>query len=112
LGQQDDDRLRRARAPGRAGAHHGVEEANEWQDFFLELSLPGSPLLSVEELLESSHLAARGLLEWAEDHGGLANVPRTIRWIDQGGGRPGARPRPAPRVGDDTDEVLATWLGR
>lgn len=82
--------------------------AAEWGELFTAHGLPGSPLLGVGEVMESEQFAVRGLLE--ENDGPVPNVASPIRWLDHDGTRPGQRPRTAPSVGADTDEVLATWL--
>jgi crotonobetainyl-CoA:carnitine CoA-transferase CaiB-like acyl-CoA transferase len=83
----------------------------EWESFFLRLGLPASPIYSTQDVIDSAHFETRGMLEWTEGDP-IPNVASGIRWIDSNGDRPGARPRPAPSVGQHTDEVLSSWLGQ
>jgi alpha-methylacyl-CoA racemase len=82
---------------------------DEWARSFLEWSVPGSLVLDLTDVMASPHFAARQMLEHDEIHR-IPNVASPIRFIDQGGGRPGSNPSPPPKVGADTDEVLARWL--
>jgi alpha-methylacyl-CoA racemase len=84
--------------------------ADEWQELFVSLSLPGSPLLTLAEVVEEPHFAARGLVEPREGKR-IPNVPGPIRWMDHPSERPGAHPSAAPELGSDTAEVLKSWLG-
>jgi crotonobetainyl-CoA:carnitine CoA-transferase CaiB-like acyl-CoA transferase len=63
-------------------------------------------ILTVGEVLEHPHTAARGLLR-PGDHQLVANP---LRWhdLDERPGDDSARP---PELGEHTDEVLEQWLG-
>lgn len=72
-----------------------------WERFFAEHDLPGEPVLSVAEAGVHPRVAGRGVIHRAED--GLERVGFPAR-ID------GERPRgadPVPRLGVDTERVLA-----
>lgn len=82
------------------------EDAEVWQTRFHDWDIPGSRLLSIDEVLEHPHLEARQMVAGDE---GFPSVLDPIRWAD--GTRPGADARPARPLGADTSEVLAEWLG-
>ncbi len=84
--------------------------SDEWLELFVQHGLPGSPLLTVRDVVASDHFAAREILEQVDGQR-IANVASPIRWIDRPGGRPGLHPVPPPEVGENTDEVFAEWLG-
>lgn len=83
--------------------------AAEWQRRFVEWDVPGSMLLSGDDLLDHEHTDARGLVArgW---HGSLPLVHDPIRWVEDGS-RPGAGATFPPAIGEHTDEVLRSWLG-
>jgi crotonobetainyl-CoA:carnitine CoA-transferase CaiB-like acyl-CoA transferase len=80
--------------------------AAEWEQAFFAWDIPGSVILTVGEVLDHPHTAARGLVQ-PEMPGLVANP---LRWHDLDE-RPGdGAPRP-PELGEHTDEVLEQWLG-
>jgi crotonobetainyl-CoA:carnitine CoA-transferase CaiB-like acyl-CoA transferase len=75
----------------------------EWIAFFIEHNVPGMPLHTLPELVEDPHFQARGNLGTLEDPGtGPLVWPTTPIKL------PGQtyELKPAPRLGEDTDEVL------
>jgi crotonobetainyl-CoA:carnitine CoA-transferase CaiB-like acyl-CoA transferase len=83
--------------------------AKEWGDLFAHEGLPGSPLLTLAEVMDSSHFQTRGMLQ-ADLGRPVPNVAGPVRWLDRPGDRPGRDPEPAADVGADTDAVLASWI--
>jgi crotonobetainyl-CoA:carnitine CoA-transferase CaiB-like acyl-CoA transferase len=68
--------------------------------------LPYAPIMRPEQLLDDPHLkASGGLVSMPTDDGGATDV--VLLPILLGGRRPGVR-RPLPRVGEHTEEVLAS----
>ena len=67
------------------------------------------PVVGAADLLEDTHLAARGAFVRLEDPGvgEVRHVATPLRL----GRTPLAQPRPAPRLGADTADVLGRWLG-
>jgi crotonobetainyl-CoA:carnitine CoA-transferase CaiB-like acyl-CoA transferase len=80
----------------------------EWTAFFLEHNVPGMPLNSLAELVDDPHFQARDNLGLLEDPVlGQLTVPTTpIKLADQQ-----YQLRPAPLLGEHTDEVLLSLLG-
>jgi crotonobetainyl-CoA:carnitine CoA-transferase CaiB-like acyl-CoA transferase len=82
--------------------------AEEWGQLFVEWSIPGSPVLDLDELVTHPHFAARALLE---ADGAIPNMASPVRWMEPVVGRPGAE-APLPHgIGEDTEAVLAEWVG-
>lgn len=88
----------------------GSRTAEEWQDTFIHWGLPGSQLMTLEEVMQSEHFRERALLEQVDGRR-IPNMAGPIRWIDHPGHRPGWHPQPAPEVGAHGAAVLADWLG-
>ncbi len=74
--------------------------------------LPYAPIMRPEQLLDDVHLKeSGGLVKMQTDDGGTTDV--VLLPLLMGGRRPGVR-RPLPRVGEHTEEVLASlqqWHG-
>jgi crotonobetainyl-CoA:carnitine CoA-transferase CaiB-like acyl-CoA transferase len=84
--------------------------SQEWARSFLEWAIPGSPVLELDEVMSTPHFASRKLTEDGQP-GELPNLANPIRFIDHGGGRPGSPASVPPSIGQDTEAVLASWLG-
>lgn len=82
------------------------EDAEEWQRRFHDWDIPGSRLLTIDEVLEHPHLEAREIVAREDD---FPSVLDPVRWSD--GTRPGTSARPASPLGADTTDVLEEWLG-
>jgi len=70
--------------------------------------IPTAPVVELAELIEDPHVRARGVLRWIEDEHG--------RWLTLGSplflsDSPTVAPGRAPRLGENTDEVLREALG-
>ena len=83
-----------------------TRSAAEWEQAFFAWDIPGSVILTVGEVLDHPHTAARGLVR-PDDHAMVANP---LRWHDLDE-RPGDGAGPPPELGEHTDEVLEQWLG-
>ena len=80
----------------------------EWIDFFIEQNVPGMPVHTLPELVDDPHFQARGNLATVEDPQlGHVVMPTTpIKLPDQT-----YEVRPAPLLGEHTDEVLLALPG-
>ncbi|RJQ07752.1 MAG: CoA transferase [Bacillota bacterium] len=72
-------------------------------------SIPSSPILSVDQVLEGEHLAARGLVAHVE-HPKAGRVPVVGQPVLMSG-TPGRVRGPSPLLGEHTEEILAELLG-
>jgi crotonobetainyl-CoA:carnitine CoA-transferase CaiB-like acyl-CoA transferase len=79
----------------------------EWAERFAAWEVPGSLVMSVQDVLESDHLRARGLLR--DGVGDVAVVCDPMRWMDDDT-RPGAAAGPCSPIGADTEDVMDRWL--
>ena len=82
---------------------------HEWLRLLAEADVPAQPVLTREEFLATSVVAANGM-DTAVDHPELGpvrmmGVPVTVE------AAPGGVHAPAPGLGQHTDEVLADWAG-
>ncbi|MEM9615710.1 MAG: CoA transferase [Actinomycetota bacterium] len=82
---------------------------DEWLRILAEADVPAQPVLTREEFLTTSMVAANDL-DVTLDHPQLGPVsmmglPFTLD------GAPGAIRTPAPLLGENTDEVVAEWVG-
>ncbi len=75
----------------------------EWRRHFSEADIPHGPVNSIEDLFDDPHLRATEFFRTI-DQPGLGPVRLARSPIDMGGGAGG--PRPAPRLGEHTVEVL------
>jgi len=72
--------------------------------------LPYAPIVKPEQLVHDPHLKeSGGLVPMQTEDGGLTDV--VLLPITLGGRRPGVR-RPLPRIGEHTDEILASLPSR
>ncbi|MEO7385143.1 MAG: CoA transferase [Novosphingobium sp.] len=76
----------------------------EWLDLLRELHIPGSPLRSTDELFDNEHLNAVGFFEKLDSSVGEITYPGVPVWFSE---TPGKVQGPSPRLGEDTDAVLA-----
>jgi alpha-methylacyl-CoA racemase len=74
----------------------------EWQAVFDSVDACVTPVLSLDEVAEHPHIAARGTLTTLDGVTQAAPAPRFSR-------TPAAAPRPAGYAGADTEAVLADW---
>jgi crotonobetainyl-CoA:carnitine CoA-transferase CaiB-like acyl-CoA transferase len=80
----------------------------EWIEFFIAHDVPGGPVYTVQELADDPHFRARGNVGQVEDPrlGKLLMPTTPIKLPDQT-----FEVRPAPELGQHTDEVLAALPG-
>jgi crotonobetainyl-CoA:carnitine CoA-transferase CaiB-like acyl-CoA transferase len=80
----------------------------EWLAFFIEHNVPGMPVHTLPELVEDPHFQARGNLGTLDDPqmGPLVLPTTPIKLPDQT-----YELKPAPRLGEHTDEVLLELPG-
>lgn len=76
----------------------------EWEVAFLEADIPHGPVNDIEDLFEDPHLRATEFFQTVEQPG-LGRIRLARSPIDMG--TPSPAPRPAPRLGEHTREVLA-----
>ena len=75
----------------------------------VQADIPAAPVQDIDAIFQCPHLAARGMLLEIDDPvvgpyravGNPVTTPNLAR----------ATPRPAPRLGEQTDEVLSTLAG-
>ncbi len=81
-----------------------------WQARLRAASVPAGELRTVGAAIRSDEARARALMTRIPhpEAGWLPNLALPIRYADT----PLADPRPAPRIGEHTDAVIADWLGR
>lgn len=75
-----------------------------------ELGVPCSAIVDMREAMDNEQLAARGVVSTLSDPvlGSVSYVGQPVRFASFQAGRPA----PGPRLGHDTDDVLAEVLGR
>lgn len=76
----------------------------DWLALLLQLDIPCSKITALEEVLEDPHLRSVGMFPSVEHP--VAGAMRDIRFPIQWAGVPLGTRRPAPRVGEHTEEVL------
>ena len=76
----------------------------EWLDLLRELNIPAAPLRSTDELFDNEHLNAVGFFEEVDSDYGRLRFPGVPTWFSA---TPGKVAGPAPRLGENTAEVLA-----
>ncbi|RDJ20637.1 CoA transferase [Bosea caraganae] len=78
-------------------------------DAFIAADLPAGPVQSAADLLDCPHMKARDMIVEVDDpvHGHLVMTGNPLKFSAV----PEATPTPAPKVGQDTDEVLSALLG-
>lgn len=80
------------------------QSTEHWLDFFLKADIPAVPLNTLETLLDDPHLQAVGAFAWREhpSEGRLRSLEPPGAWS----GTPPSVRRPAPQLGQHTEEVL------
>lgn len=108
LGLSDDpdfanqhDRSAWPRMRSRLAGVFAQQSRDNWEAKFAETQACVTPILSVAEAPQHPHNLARGTFQTGT-HGGYEPAP-----VPRYSASPPAAPRPAPRVGAHTDEVLA-----
>lgn len=76
----------------------------EWLALFEELEIPATPINSLDALFESPQLNAVGLFETVQTPDGPVRFPGVPTWFSR---TPGRVRGPAPKLGADTEAVLA-----
>jgi len=76
----------------------------EWTALLEQADIPVAPMNSVEDLVDDPHLAATGFFA-IEEHPSEGRV-RTMRTPTDWSASPTAAPRPTPRLGEHSAEVL------
>jgi crotonobetainyl-CoA:carnitine CoA-transferase CaiB-like acyl-CoA transferase len=81
----------------------------EWLELLAETDIPHSAVLRLDEILATPQVAARQMVQelTAADGRNYRVIASPIHSV----GAPFCAPRPPPRVGEHTDEVLGEWLG-
>jgi len=83
--------------------HHEVSELSPKQE---AAGIPYAPIVRPDQLVDDPHLKqSGGLVPMTTEDGGTTQV--VLLPLLMGGRRPGVR-RPLPRIGEHTDEILAT----
>ena len=72
-----------------------------------EVSVPGGPIYSVEDMFADPHFNARGLFEEVETNDGPLKVPAILPKLEN---TPGSTRSAGPKLGEHTDEVLSSLL--
>lgn len=71
--------------------------------------LPGGPVNTIPQIFDDPHIAARGLVQTLHrDSGAAVRVPGFPARLSR---TPASYRRPPPRLGEDTDRILADRLG-
>ena len=76
----------------------------EWLELFRSLDIPAAPLRTPDELFDNEHLNAVGLFETVDTPDGPVRFPGVPTWFSR---TPGHVAGPTPKLGADTQEVLA-----
>lgn len=76
----------------------------EWLELLRGLDIPSAPVRSLDELFDNEHLDAAGFFETVETPNGPVRFPGAPAWFSR---TPGRVAGPAPRLGADTDAVVA-----
>jgi crotonobetainyl-CoA:carnitine CoA-transferase CaiB-like acyl-CoA transferase len=81
----------------------------DWQALLSAADTPHSPVLALDEVLESPQVAAREMVLDATDSAGREYrlLGGAVHWQ----GEPPRRAKAPPELGEHTDEVLGEWLG-
>lgn len=82
----------------------------EWMDFCRSIDIPAAPVTKLEDLFEHPHLKAVDMFD-TMDHPTEGTI-RTARFPVTFSKTPAAINRPAPRLGEHTDEVLGEIRAR
>ncbi len=92
------------RVYGLLGETFTTRTTQEWLDLLRELHIPASPLRSTDELFDNEQLNAIGFFEKQDSAIGEITYPGVPVWFSA---TPGKVRGPSPRLGEDTDAVLA-----
>lgn len=76
----------------------------EWLELFRHNDIPAAPVRTLDELFDNPHLNAVGFFETVDSHNGPVRFPGVPTWFSK---TPGSVAGPAPRLGENTEEVLA-----
>jgi len=93
------------RVYGLLGETFLTRTTQEWLDTLTALNIPCAPLRSTDQLFENEQLAAIGFFEEIDTPQGPTRLPGVPTWFSR---TPGRVHGPAPRLGADNDEVLAS----
>ena len=93
------------RVYGLLGETFLTRTTQEWLDTLTALHIPCSPLRSTDELFDNKHLNAIGFFEEIDTPQGPTKFPGVPTWFSQ---TPGQVRGPAPRLGENNAEVLAS----
>lgn len=75
----------------------------QWLDLLRKLHIPAAPLRTPDELFDDPHLNAVGFFETVDTPTGPVRFPGVPTWFSRS---PGHVQGPAPRLGENTEEVL------
>ncbi len=92
------------RVYGLLGETFTTHTTQEWLDLLRALHIPASPLRSTDELFDNEHLNAIGFFEKQDSSIGEITYPGVPVWFSE---TPGKVRGPSPRLGEDTEAVLA-----
>lgn len=76
----------------------------EWLELFAKLEIPATPINTLDDLFDSPQLNAAGMFETVQTPDGPVRFPGVPTWFSR---TPGHVRGPAPRLGADTEAVLA-----
>ncbi len=86
-----------------------AKKTAHWLRVFREKDVPAGPINDIGEVLSNAFAAERGLVQTIENSRGVP-VPSVANPVDFSA-TPVCYARPAPSLGEHTDEVLREWLG-
>ncbi|MDE2302832.1 MAG: CoA transferase [Sphingomonadales bacterium] len=93
------------RVYGLLGETFRTRTTAQWLATLRRLNIPCSPLRSTDELFENEQLQAIGFFETVDTADGPVTFPGVPTWFSK---TPGRVAGPAPRLGENTEEVLKT----
>ncbi len=86
-----------------------AEKTADWLRVFRDKDIPAGPINDIGEVLDNAFAAERELVQTIENSRGIA-IPSVANPVDFSA-TPVCYARPAPSLGEHTDEVLREWLG-
>ena len=92
------------RVYGLLGGTFATRTSQEWLDMLEQLNIPAAPLRTTDELFSNAHLNAIGFFEEIDSAQGKLRFPGVPTWFSK---TPGKVAGPCPRLGEDTEAVLA-----
>ena len=92
------------RVYGLLGGTFATRTSQEWLDLLEQLNIPAAPLRTTDELFSNAHLNAIGFFEEIDAPQGRLRFPGVPTWFSK---TPGKVAGPCPRLGEDTEAVLA-----